>query len=435
MCLTLKQLFEKEGYAASVALSAKEAFAKLQETRFNLLICDVRMPDMGGIALLSKVGSDIPVIMMTAYATIETARKAFKLGARDYLTKPFKFEELLVMSRQFMRTSSAYEKEDGAEVLLKSRDPAFRHMLGLAEKFSETDLPILITGESGAGKEVIADYIFERSRKLGSLVKINCAAIPDTLLEGELFGYEKGAYTGAVTSRAGKIEEANGGTLFLDEIGDMPLLLQAKMLRFLQDLTVVRLGSNRAIPIRTRIIAASNHDLVDLVKKGQFRLDLFHRLSGVHLKVSPLRERPDDIEPCARFFLDMFNRKYRKQIGGLTDEVLGILRSYEWPGNVRELKYAMERAVVICEQDLLGVEHLPDSMLATRDPSTRGDAQGETSVLNALEDYRNDFARKIILEALKRANGNKVEAAKTLKISRQTLYNKIKALGITNEFR
>ena len=333
MCLSLKQLFEKEDYDVSVALSAKEAFSKLQENTYNLIICDIRMPDMGGIALLSKIGKDTPVIMMTAYASIETARKAFKLGARDYLTKPFKFDELLVMSKQFIAETSFGEGEGSADALLRSKDSAFQQVCELADKFSSTDLPILITGESGVGKEVVADYIYRQSRnKSGSFVKLNCAAIPEGLLEGELFGYEKGAFTGAVSSKAGKIEEANGGTLFLDEIGDMPLILQAKMLRFLQDFIIFRLGSNHPISIRTRIIAASNQNLTELVKSGQFRLDLYHRLSGVHLKVPSLRERISDIEDYTRFFLDRFNAKYGKHIIDVDEGALEIFKSYAWPG-------------------------------------------------------------------------------------------------------
>ncbi len=432
MCSSLKELFEKESCKVDIAFSAKEAFLRLQEKTYNLIICDIRMPDMGGIALLSKIGTETPVIMITAYASIETARKAFKLGARDYLTKPFRFDELLVMSRQFMRRTLSRESDGLSDVLLRTRHDGFREVCELAERFSTTDLPILITGESGVGKEVIADHIHELSRKNGAFVKLNCAAIPETLLEGELFGYEKGAFTGAVSSKAGKIEEANGGTLFLDEIGDMPLVLQAKMLRFLQDFRVFRLGSNRSISIMTRILAASNQNLAELVQANRFRLDLYHRLSGAHLRIPPLRERIIDIEDLARFFLDRFNAKYNKSVASIDEGVLEIFRAYAWPGNIRELKYAIERAVVICDEPSLAVKHLPDSITGSHASSV---ARDESTRINELERYKDDYTRRLILDALRRTNGSKVEAARLLKVSRQTLYNKIKALGITYDFK
>ena len=435
MCLSLKQLFEKEDYDVNVAFSAKEAFSKLQENIYNLIVCDIRMPDMGGIALLSKIGKETPVIMMTAYASIETARKAFKLGARDYLTKPFKFDELLVMAKQFIAETSFGEGEGFSDVLLRSKNSAFQQVCEHADKFSSADLPILITGESGVGKEVIADYIYSQIRnRTGSFIKLNCAAIPEALLEGELFGYEKGAFTGAVSQKVGKIEEADGGTLFLDEIGDMPLVLQAKILRFLQDFKIFRLGSNHPISIRTRIIAASNQNLSELVRNGQFRLDLYHRLSGVHLKVPSLRERIIDIEEFSRFFLERFNAKYKKNIINVDEGVFQVFKSYAWPGNIRELKYAIERAVVICDEDHLSAKYLPDSIYNSQEISVSA-LKNDQTILNSLEDYRTNYAKNLIVDALRKTNGNKVEAAKLLRISRQTLYNKIKSLGITNEFK
>lgn len=441
MCVSLKKLLENERFLVDTARSAKEAFSLLQANTYNLVICDIRMSGMGGISLLSKIGNEIPVIMITAYASIDTARQAFKLGARDYLTKPFKFDELLVMVKQFMTNKPAGEGEGGSGFLLRSENPEFNRVCELARKFSATDLPILLTGESGTGKEIIADYIHDLYRdRVASYVKINCAAIPEALLEGELFGNEKGAFTGAVSSRMGKIEEANGGILFLDEIGDMPLVLQAKMLRVLQDFQVYRLGSNKPISVTTRIIAASNRNLEALVRKGQFRLDLYHRLRGVHLAVPPLRERIGDIRELTHFFLDRFNRKYGKNITGVDEGVLNVFKAYSWPGNIRELKYTIERAVVVCEDECLFLSHLPDSLnKETRDEEPVVVVSGVASISRegmprSITEYRNDYMRKVILNALEKTGGNKGEAAKLLNISRKTLYNRMKELSIRHEF-
>jgi two-component system, NtrC family, response regulator AtoC len=433
MCLSLKELLENEGFHVDIALSAREAFSHLHGGgRYSLVICDIRMPEMGGISLLSKIGSELPVIMITAYASIDTARRVFKLGARDYLTKPFKFDELLVMVRQYMQRRD--EAEPRHDYLLQTLNPRLNKAFELASKFSATDIPILVTGESGAGKEVIADYIYNLHKdSVRSCVKINCAAIPEALLEGELFGYEKGAFTGAVSDKAGKIEEADGGILFLDEIGDMPLALQAKMLRVLQDFQVCRLGCNEPVSVSTHIIAASNQDLEGLVEKGQFRLDLYHRLCGVHLTIPPLRERMEDIESLANFFLGLFNDKYGKAIKGISEEAFAQFRKYPWPGNIRELKYSIERAVVICEGDTLGTEDLADSICdykASIEPAT-GTVQ---ELPKAIEEYRNEYMRKLILSALEKTGGNKVEVAKMLNISRKTLYNRMKELNIRHEF-
>jgi len=442
MCYSLKELLEREGFLVDTALSVKSALALLGDWMYNLVICDVRMPEMGGISLLSKIGQDTPVIMITAYASIETARRVFKLGARDYLTKPFKFDELLVMVRQFISEKAPEPPLGLSGILLKSESEAYVKVLALAAKFSSTDLPILLTGESGTGKEIIADYIYGLCRgSAKSYVKINCAAIPEALLEGELFGYEKGAFTGALCSKAGKIEEADHGILFLDEVGDMPLILQAKMLRVLQDFKVYRLGSNTARSIDTRIIAASNQDLGALVEKGQFRLDLLHRLRGLHLVIPPLRERQSDIEDLSLFFLGIFSRKYHKDISRLADEVLELFRSYSWPGNIRELKYSIERAVVVCEDAELRLEHLPDSMQGL------GRSGGQPAPAKAVPDLvpgpdiaknyeslRQDYMRKVILDALAKTSGNKVEVARLLGISRKTLYNRMKELNIKHEF-
>ena len=441
MCSSLKALLEREGLEADTAASVRDAFSLLRRHRYNLVICDVRMPEMGGISLLAKIRGELPVIMITAYASIETARSVFKLGACDYLTKPFKFEELLVMVQQYMLKSPRGEGSPRVDFFLDSKSPRLAGAYELARKFAPTDMPILVTGESGSGKEIVADYIYHLSRdRARSYVKINCAAIPEALLEGELFGYERSAFTGAVSGKAGKIEEADGGILFLDEIGDMPFVLQSKMLRVLQDFQLSRLGSNEPKSIRTRVIAASNQNLERLVSEGRFRLDLYHRLLGVHIEIPALRERLEDMEDLALFFVERFDAKYGKRITSISEGALEIFRCYPWPGNIRELKFALERAVVVCEGETILPDNLADSLRDYSGAAPAGcgsDTPGRVTVEDlpqALDDYRNEYMRKVILAALEKTGGNKAEVAKMLNISRKTLYNRMKDLNIRHEF-
>ncbi len=433
MCSSLKKLLEERQFRVTTASSAKEGLRVLQQAGIDLVLCDIVMPDMSGLLFLDKVGRRVPVVMMTAYASIETTRRAFKLGACDYLVKPFALEELLVVVHQNLAPAGADPGARGQAVLLQSHHPAFRQVLELARRFSQTDMPVLLTGESGVGKEVIAQYIHENSdRRHRPLLGINCAAIPDTLLESELFGYEKGAFTGAVSGKAGKFEEADGGVLFLDEIGDMPLGVQAKMLRVLQDFTITRLGGTQPIRVNIRILAATNHPLDRLLARGTLRSDLYHRLNGLVLSIPPLRERLEDLPLLAAFFIDRFNGKYGKSVRELSPEALAIFRRYGWPGNIRELKNCLERAVVVCDDPTILPEHLPDSVCRLEETGAGGPASAGPS---SLEDaYRTQYLRKVILEALARAGGNRIEAARLLKISRRTLYSRMKELDIRYDF-
>ena len=291
MCTSLKKLLSERGFEVSAAQSAKDGFLVLQQHSVDLILCDIAMPDMSGLLFLSKVSPQIPVIMMTAFASIETTRRAFKLGARDYLVKPFDFEELLVVVNQnvdgVLQGSAA---PPASASLLESRNTEFQAMIELARKFSQTDMPVMLTGESGTGKEVIARYIYQNSvRRSRPMISINCAAIPEALLESELFGHERGAFTGAVTAKIGRFEEADNGTLFLDEIGDMPPAVQSKILRALEEFVFTRLGGKENIKVDLRVIAATNQPIQDLIEGGKFRLDLFHRLNGLSLCIPPLR--------------------------------------------------------------------------------------------------------------------------------------------------
>jgi len=432
MCLSLKKLLEKNNFKVSIAFSAKDGLKLIQHANFDLILCDIVMPDMSGLVFLSHIKETIPVIMMTAYASIETTRRAFKLGARDYLIKPFNFDELMVVIKQNIKQISK-SKVLPYDVLMESDNENFRDVITQAEKFASTDIPIIILGESGTGKEILTDFIHEKSNRNDKpLLKINCAAIPESLLESELFGYEKGAFTGAFTRKIGKFEEANGGTIFLDEIGDMSLSLQAKLLRVLQDFQFYRLGGQELVKSDIRIIAASNRDLESLISKGKFRSDLFHRLNGLTLKIPPLRERKEDIEKLSYFFLNRFVQKYSKEIIGIDRETLDYLKNYNWPGNVRELKNCIERAVVICDNLTIKPEHLPDSVISSsahNEPELTNDQLPEQ-----LEIFRKKYMRELILQTLKKTGGNRSKAAEILKISRKTLYNRMKELDIKYDF-
>jgi two-component system response regulator AtoC len=423
MRFTLKNLLEMNGYEATVAASARQAIDLMHDKILDLILCDIVMPDMSGLTFLTRVHRDVPVIMITAYASIETARKAFKLGARDYLVKPFDIKELLVVLRQNIRTSPEAIPEGEDEPLMESNCPEFQRMMRLADKISATDIPLLIIGESGTGKEVLANYVFAHSTRANRpFIKVNCAAIPETLLESELFGFEKGAFTGATEYKTGLLEKANGGTFFLDEIGDMPLSLQAKLLRVLQFFSFSRLGGTTEIRIDCRIIAASNQDLQQLIEKSLFRKDLYFRINSAEIKVPTLRERMADLPILIDSFLKTFNRKYGKNIAGLEEAAFEILNAYNWPGNLRELKNCLERAVVVCEQSQIRASDLPDSIAASPTVSVLGPGSSHS--------YRKEYLIEVIKTTLRKTNGNKSEAAKALNVTRRTLYNWIRDLNL-----
>ncbi len=433
MCNSLEKLLTENGFRVHVALSAQSGIDILQNHTIDLVLCDIVMPDMSGLIFLQKKGTSVPVIMMTAYASIETTRKAFLMGAKDYLVKPFDVQELLVVIRQNVQSAGGFESHIQSEKLLTSRNEEFIDMLSLADKFSKTDMSVLITGESGVGKEIIAHYLHENSSRKGHpFVSINCAAIPDTLLESELFGYEKGAFTGAVSRRIGKFETADGGTIFLDEIGDMPITLQSKLLRVLQELSLTRLGGNTKIHIDIRVIAATNKNIYEIVDSGIFREDLFHRLNGVHLKIPPLRYRVEDIEMFIAYFAEGYKEKYNKKDILFDTATIRLLKKYNWPGNLRELKNCIERAIVVCDQSTILPEHLPDTLYSRR--ATPAETEPSSSPDKLDKDLRNDYMRKIIIDALTKTNGSRIEAARLLNISRKTLYNRMRDLGIKNEF-
>lgn len=413
----LTDTLELAGYAAMAAADAEQALAWLEKGRPGLVLSDVQMPGMDGHALLQTLRQrrpDIPVVLMTAYGQIETAVQAMRDGAADYLPKPFEPDRLLATVARYYHPSG-----DERDAGLVSQDPASLALLELTRRVAVTDASVLITGESGVGKEVYARYIHHQSaRGEGPFVAVNCAAIPENLLESVLFGHEKGAFTGAMAAQAGKFEQALGGTILLDEISELPLNLQAKLLRVLQEREVERVGGRAAVALDVRVIAATNRDLAAWVREGRFREDLFYRLNVFPLEIPPLRERPLDIAPLARYFLERFEAVVGRRGFSLSGAALAELTGYDWPGNIRELCNVMQRAMILAPGAVIGPDHL---ML----PHAAGRAARVASTPGA-ELGLKDRERATILETLRRMQGSRRKTADVLNMSERTLRHKIK---------
>lgn len=426
VCLSLREILESRGYGVCHETSATCVSARIEDEPVDLAIVDVRMPALGGIDLLKLLRErhpGVPVIMMSGHPSVENAVRSMKYGAINFYAKPIRLPELLHEIKQ-LESSQAARRAAAPSDRLVTRNPGMMEVLGLASKAAPTDAPVVLTGESGTGKELVADLLHHTGRRSESpYIKINCAAIPDTLLESEMFGHEKGAFTDAQTLQKGKIELAHGGTIFFDEIGDMSLTIQAKMLRVLQEKRFMRLGGTEPVRADFRVIAATNRNLQDLISDGRFREDLFYRLSVITLTLPPLRERPEDIVPLAEQFVDDFAAVYGKRIRGLSEEVRRILQSHSWPGNVRELKNIVERAVIFCESDRITIADIPESY--------RNIESDRRENLETIEqEISTESSRLVILEALRRSNGIKGEAARLLNITRKTLYNRMKRLNL-----
>jgi len=429
------------GYAVSQADDGSTAIEKVKETSFDLVLMDVRMVKISGLEALETIKSynpAIPVIIMTAYSSIETAVEALKQGAHDYLTKPLDFDKLrLTLERAMEHTRLKEENRLLRESLGKQFDR--RNIIGKSStiltlletvaQVAPSEAIVLISGESGTGKELIAGALhFNSLRKTGPFVKINCAAITETLLESELFGHEKGAFTGADRRKEGRFSQAHGGTLFLDEVSEMSLMMQVKLLRALQEREFNRVGGETTIQVDVRVIAATNKNLMEQINEGAFREDLYYRLNVVELHVPPLRKRKQDIPLLTRHFLEMFADKNRKAIKGFTPKAMDNLIRYDWPGNVRELMNAVERGVVLARSNYLGVEDFPfmkDSLLQN-DQDSANPAELAVSGDMSLEDVE----KAAILNTMEAAGGNKSEAARRLGITRKTLHKKLKAYGV-----
>jgi two-component system response regulator HydG len=436
----LNTLISGWDYAVSEADDGSSAVEKVKETTFDLVLMDVRMVKISGLEALETIKAHnpaIPVIIMTAYSSVETAVEALKQGAHDYLTKPLDFDKLrLTIDRAMEHTRLKEENRLLRETLghqfdtqnIIGNSPKMIKLLETVAQVAPSEATVLILGGSGTGKELIAGAIhFNSLRKKGPFVKINCAAITETLLESELFGHEKGAFTGADRRKDGRFSQAHGGTLLLDEVGEMSLLMQVKLLRALQEREFNRVGGESTIQVDVRVIAATNKNLKDQINEGAFREDLYYRLNVVELEVPPLVERKEDIPLLTQHFLELFAAKNRKEIKGFTPRAMDNMIRYDWPGNVRELMNAVERGVVLSRSSYLDVPDFPfmkDSMLQNDQDSTtpaKLSMQGDVP-LEKIE-------KTAILKTLEAADGNKSEAARRLGITRKTLHKKLKAYG------
>lgn len=353
---------EKEGYRVDTADSAESALQMLAQSTYSAILSDVTMPGKSGYELLNLVKAstpDVPMILMTAYGTIPQAVQAIRDGAFEYIVKPFDFSSLKKVVAQAIlppaRSAEPSTVGGGNSIIVKS--PAMVEVIELAEQVADSHATVMLGGESGVGKEVIAKYLHGKSRRCGGpMISVSCAAIPESLMESELFGHEKGAFTGADAAKVGRFEAANGGTLFLDEIGEMPLSVQVKLLRVLQERHVERLGSNKSIPLDVRVITATHRDLDAAVTEGSFRLDLLYRLKVVEIAIPPLRERLEDLQPLSEHFISQFCKREKRSHLNLSAGVLKVFESYRWPGNVRELENVIERAVVIAPTDCTEIQ-------------------------------------------------------------------------------
>jgi len=417
----LESFLRSQGYQTLTAGSGEEALALLNSQPVDLLISDVRMPGLSGLETLRRARqqhSALLVLLVTAYADIREAVGAMRDGALSYLPKPIDLDELLQCVREATGQPRGRPLPQSLPALppdVVAASPQMQALLRDAALVAASDTRVLITGESGVGKEVVADLIHAWSRRAtGPMIKVNCAAIPETLLESELFGHEKGAFTGATRQRIGRFEQARGGTIFLDEIGDMALPLQAKLLRVIQDGRFQRVGSNLDIHSDARIVASTNRDLETAVQQGRFREDLYYRLNVVELHVPPLRERPEDILPLANHFLRQFTGGRAR----FAPSVVAILQQYPWPGNVREVRNVMERAALLCRGELVLPDHLPARVLQAVE--NRPEAPTSTELLRLEE-----VERQKILETLRRCGFNRTETARALGISRRTLVYKL----------
>lgn len=438
MRLGMSHLLSSSGYQVESCQDGEEGLSLIKNSTFDLVVSDLRLPKFDGLSILQhtkRISPETGIVIITAYAEIKTAVQAIKDGAFDYLAKPFSNEELLITIERFLKfrrmetelneLRRSVKETKGFEKLIGIS----RHMKGVFDRIAtiaNTDVPVLIQGESGTGKELVADAIHNLSkRKDGPYIKINCAAIPENLFESELFGYEKGAFTGALETRKGKFELGNGGTIFFDEISEMPLSLQVKLLRVIEDQIVNRLGGSQGVKIDVRGIYATSRNLKELIKMDKFREELFYRINVVPIEIPLLRERREDIPCLIEYFLKYFGEKYKKTGPTMTPSAYEALINYDYPGNVRELKHAVERAMLLSRDGKIDVDHLPPEIYTHK-------------IENPLSNQPNipfkmgirSLEKQMVIEALNETKGKKIEAAKRLGISRKVLWKKMKEYRI-----
>jgi DNA-binding NtrC family response regulator len=435
----LAGFLKKEGFSVEAVANGKEALRKLEENFFDMALIDYKMPEFDGLQTLQEIrrlSPDLSVVMMTAYGTVETAVASMKEGALDYLTKPIDLEELLLILHKVLERSHLIRENRELKAQLQGRytfdnivygSTKMEEVMGLVARVAPSQATILIRGESGTGKELIANAIHYASPRFEKpLVKVSCAAIPETLLESELFGHEKGAFTGAAQRRIGRFEEADGGTIFLDEIGDLSPTIQVKLLRILQDKEFQRLGSNLSLKTDVRVIAATHRDLEEAMKRGDFREDLYYRLNVISIPLPPLRERREDIPLLIDHFLKKYSRQNQKPISDISKEARALLLRYPFPGNVRELENIIERAVVLCRGEMMTTSDLPFHLREGKSEREWGLSKKEKSLPESLEEIEKD----LILKALHQHHGIQTKAAEGLGISERVLRYKIKKYKI-----
>lgn len=435
----LQILLEQMGFESVAAETAEEALERFDSEKIDLVLTDLKLPGMSGVDLLARIrtqDSDVPVIVLTAHGTVQTAVAAMKSGAFDYILKPFDIEAIELVIRRALemqryRTENRFLKEQADDApafeQLVGTSPAMQAIYALIRQVALAKTAVLITGETGTGKELVARALHNLSPRRDKLfVPLNCAAIPPDLLESELFGHQRGAFTGAHAERTGKFELADGGTLFLDEIGDMAYPLQAKMLRVLQEGAVERVGSNKTIHVDVRVLSSTNRDLAGSIRNGTFREDLYYRLNVFHIQLPPLRERREDIASLAQFFLRKFGEELGKGPLQVAETALPLVTQYDWPGNVRELRNLMERAAVLARGPLVDT----DLVRVLLPPASAEPAPAAGLESLALEPAVEEVERKLILRSLGASHDNKAEAARLLGVSERTLWYKLKRYGL-----
>lgn len=434
MCEMLSDVFKEEGFYVTTTGDSLDALKMVEREEFDVLITDLKMKGLKGLDLLERVNKLAPmtsVIIITAFGTIESAIKAMKMGAYDYITKPFQMDEVVLtvrkalenrlLKKEVIRLRKEVESRYDFHQLI-GKSPSMQKIYDLIERISDSPSNVLITGESGTGKELVAKAIhYNGVRKEGPFVAINCAAIPETLLESELFGYKKGAFTDAKSDKKGLIFEASEGTLFLDEITEMPLTLQSKLLRVIEERELRPLGDTNSYPIDVRIISTSNQDIPYLIKQGRFREDLYYRLKVIDIEMPPLRDRNEDIPLLVQHFVNKFCKELKKNVSGVSEEALRIFLNHSWPGNVRELENVIQRAITLCQHEEILPEDLPPTLLQKEEESLFEKAIKKRFTLDQLE---KEYIKRVLIET----GGNKSKAAEILGLDRKTIYRKLEEL-------
>jgi two-component system response regulator PilR (NtrC family) len=433
---SLSYILIKENYNVDEAENGKAAYEKLLEANYDLVLTDLEMPEMKGTELLEKIRELSPrtaTIVVTAYGSLETAISSLRSGASDYILKPIEFDELLIKVKklfemkdlltenQILRSALQRTTEDH-KIIGKSF--AIRKVFDLIDSVADTDSTVLITGKSGTGKELVAKALhYTSKRKNKPFVVVNCGAISDTLIESELFGHKKGAFTGAISDKEGFMKAADEGTLFLDEIGEMPLDLQVKLLRTIQEKEYTPVGTTKAIPVNVRFVASTNKNLSDEIKVGEFREDLYYRLNVVEIILPSLKDRKEDIPLLANHFVDKYRKEMNKGIKGISEDAMRVLINHEWKGEVRELENVIERSFIFCNEDYIDVNNLPSSLIVDEE-------EFSLSLTNSLEDSVKKYERDIIINALHSNDFNKEKTADYLNVGLSTLYRRLKDLNI-----